>query len=173
MCSAIMAAFFSLQQLVDMLSIGTLLAYTIVAICVLVLRYEHVENADVSPRRTKWNEVLSISHDNKPSKESSTVTKIAVVFFFILSIILGCLVTFVSFTTLNIVIGSTCIVFMIMTVYVISKQPVDKNINISFKVPLVPLLPCFSIFCNTYLMLQLDGATWIRFGVWLVIGKFD
>ena len=39
------------------------------------------------------------------------------------------------------------------------------------QVPWVPILPCISVFVNIFLMMRLSEATWIRFGVWMVIGE--
>jgi len=39
-----------------------------------------------------------------------------------------------------------------------------------FRAPLVPITPVISILACLYLMLQLPRLTWIRFGVWLVLG---
>lgn len=171
--SAVMAAVFSLHQLVDMLSIGTLLAYTIVAICVLILRYEYIAtDADVlEVSDSTWKEIFRLHSSSTPTRSSSTLTKYLVVIFAILSTLLGCLVSFIDFTIANIVGISIVGAAMVAIVFLNFLQPVDKKQNISFKVPFVPFLPCFSIFCNIFLMLQLDGATWIRFGVWLVLGE--
>ena len=42
--------------------------------------------------------------------------------------------------------------------------------HISLQIPLVPLIPCLSIFCNITLMMKLNYLTWIRLAIWLVIG---
>lgn len=39
------------------------------------------------------------------------------------------------------------------------------------QLPLVPLTPALSILLNIYLMLKLSYMTWLRFLVWLIIGK--
>ncbi|KAL3319251.1 Cationic amino acid transporter 4, partial [Cichlidogyrus casuarinus] len=47
----------------------------------------------------------------------------------------------------------------------------EQNVNFdSFKVPLVPLLPCLSIFLNICLITKLSPMTWLRFFIWLLIG---
>jgi APA family basic amino acid/polyamine antiporter len=39
-----------------------------------------------------------------------------------------------------------------------------------FRAPWVPLTPIISIVTCLYLMFQLPKVTWIRFGVWLLVG---
>ena len=72
-----------------------------------------------------------------------------------------------SVVSLSILVFST-----IFNILLLSLQPENKD-PLFFRVPLVPWLPAFSLFLNIYLVLLLDKASWIRFAVWLFLGKFS
>lgn len=172
--AAFMALIFNLHQLIDMMSIGTLLAYTIVAICVLVLRYEdddknQVKELDVSLGHT-IKQLFNLNFVKHPNELSSRITKVATVAFCVACVILCMLLDYsVNKSPLITILVIATTASLIGLIIVIALQPTsDKKLN--FKVPFVPLLPCLSIFINLYLMFQLDINTWIRFIVWIIIG---
>ncbi|XP_076877372.1 cationic amino acid transporter 3 [Brachyhypopomus gauderio] len=192
--AALMAFLFDLAALVDLMSIGTLLAYTLVAVCVLVLRYQPgslicsadnvgeqqkrpLNGADSGPSQglesfTPWH--LLFPCTQSPNQTSSQIvyaaTAVTCGLFTLLCIVLalwGESVVdghhlWVTVVVLLVILSTLCII-------VIWRQPQTTE-SISFKVPLLPVLPMVSIFINVYLMMQLDGPTWIRFAVWMGVG---
>jgi len=40
----------------------------------------------------------------------------------------------------------------------------------TFRLPWMPVVPAFGVLASLFLILQLHWETWVRFGVWLVIG---
>uniref|UniRef100_A0A8C7ZHL3 Solute carrier family 7 member 3a n=1 Tax=Oryzias sinensis TaxID=183150 RepID=A0A8C7ZHL3_9TELE len=197
--AALMAFLFDLGALVDLMSIGTLLAYSLVAICVLILRYqpgtlnsssqteklmdvERIESGDEygmemddKPLRETFTAKLLFNPSGKiPTEISGTIvyitTAVISVFITVLCIILanflpellrGHPAAVVPCAILTLLCG-ICVV-------IIWRQPESKE-ALTFKVPLLPWLPLFSVFVNIYLMMQLDVATWLRFAVWMIIG---
>nr|XP_020644291.1 high affinity cationic amino acid transporter 1 isoform X2 [Pogona vitticeps] len=199
--AAVMAFLLDLKDLVDLMSIGTLLAYSLVAACVLVLRYQpeqpnlayqmasttdevdNNESVSTSESQTAFlpeeEEKYSLKavifpQNTDPSKLSGFIVNVS-------SFIIGFLiVTFCSLTVLGkeaLINGKTwaitllVIVFVLCLVFIVIiwRQPESKT-KLSFKVPFLPVLPVLSIFVNMYLMMQLDGGTWIRFAIWMLIG---
>jgi APA family basic amino acid/polyamine antiporter len=64
----------------------------------------------------------------------------------------------------------TLFAFVLVSAGVIFLRRIDPERPRPFRVPWVPLTPLISIVACVYLMVQLPGITWIRFGIWLVVG---
>jgi amino acid transporter len=151
--SALMALVFDLLTLVEMLSIGTLIAYTQVALAVLISRYEIVGNT------------------NNDLSEN--------LFLIILMMLILCFISIYSFENHDFIDPISAIFFtclLCILIYLIYKNISHRKQNLSdelgniFLTPCVPWLPIFSIFCNIYLMLKLSLITWIRFIIWMFLG---
>ncbi|XP_020366130.2 high affinity cationic amino acid transporter 1-like isoform X1 [Rhincodon typus] len=197
--AAIMALLFDLDVLVDLMSIGTLLAYTLVAACVLILRYQPSPNKRDLYEMTEFGEKKSslASQMNSEDYQAEENTSVSLKLLFkperhtptkcsgliiyisvgILSIVLTCICIVLAKWLEELfnghVIWMTVLVMLCIVVaiitFIIWKQPQNET-SLSFKVPLLPFLPIVSMFINVYLMVMLDLGTWIRFGIWMFIG---
>lgn len=190
--AGVMAMIFNLDALVDMMSIGTLLAYSIVAVCVMLLRYAEDEDGDAqgfreTGGRTKpslsnskysarhyFQQLFNVKGLKEPTDLTASLASYATLGFCILASVLGILLVVLQEEIVDGDVGaivgvSIASVLVIVNVFVIARQPESKK-KLTFKVPLVPWIPALSAFINLYLMFNLSPATWIRFSVWMAIG---
>ncbi|KAL7832016.1 hypothetical protein AOLI_G00295640 [Acnodon oligacanthus] len=193
--AAVMAFLFDLKDLVDLMSIGTLLAYTLVAACVLVLRYQpeqpsvnvqyqianSQEEAEPDSISESSSRCLSGAQDSWTLKnlffpkntEPSCLSGFTVNVCTSLMGLLVCIFCIVAVQgglavwSVSVLGVLTGVCFLITVL--IWRQPESKT-KLSFKVPFLPFLPVLSMFINVYLMMQLDRGTWWRFLIWMVIG---
>lgn len=189
--AGLMAMLFNLDALVNMMSIGTLMAYTIVAVCVMLLRYRVDDDEEEAGGKIMSTLTGESSHSaseyvnqffntkrlSKPTDLTASLVTYAILSFCALMLV---------FDVLLVTLGSklaegngwaiAAIVIVgalnILNVLIIALQPQSQK-QLSFKVPLVPWLPAFSTFINLYLMCNLKVDTWIRFAVWMAIGFLD
>ncbi|XP_043648183.1 cationic amino acid transporter 2 isoform X2 [Drosophila teissieri] len=185
--TGILAAVFNLSQLVNMMSIGTLLAYSMVASCVLMLRYEvddRRESRIVANGRATgleqdrpsalWRRIFNLNGQTVPTKQTSRIVTYSVTLFSLWCMVFSQILTkfeedlanVTSFDGIKLVLG---IIPLAVLLLIISRQP-TSGVKLSFKVPLVPWLPGISIMINIYLMIKLDILTWVRFSIWIAIG---
>ncbi|ROJ29398.1 High affinity cationic amino acid transporter 1 [Anabarilius grahami] len=206
--AALMAFLFDLAALVDLMSIGTLLAYTLVAVCVLILRYQPgslgSSGADEKPLELQRLEAKGAMADvdsgdeygqdleTTPLKERFSIrmlvhpicdvpTKISGIIVYsatgTISVLFTMLCVVLSVYIQQVGMGSPLYITLVVILSVLSsaciiiiwRQPQSKQ-DLSFKVPFLPVLPLVSMFVNIYLMMQLDGTTWVRFAVWMAFG---
>ncbi|MCQ1985920.1 amino acid permease [Arthrobacter sp. zg-Y844] len=60
--------------------------------------------------------------------------------------------------------------FVVVCVAVIVLRYRQPDAPREFRLPLMPWIPAFGVLASGFLMLQLHWETWLRFGIWLVIG---
>ena len=141
--TAAVAFFMTLDALAEAISIGTLMAFSLVCAGVMMLRYMG------GPGVRKYIPISLIIAFMAVSFLSAM--------FFIHSDVVP--------LPVSIVFGVLAIVIFIALCFMKT-----YNIPTTFKCPLVPFVPCVGIAINMYMLAGLKSAAWIRLGVWLVIG---
>ncbi|XP_069749112.1 cationic amino acid transporter 3-like [Narcine bancroftii] len=198
--SAIMALLFDLDVLVDLMSIGTLLAYSLVAVCVLILRYQppqlmksdlyemtpfgeskanletqiNSENDQDEDKALMSLKLLFYPKGKKPTKSSGLIIYICVG---ILSIVLTCIAIIIAKYHREILDGQVLWVMLLGTLCLVVAvitfviwKQPQSKVPLTFKVPFLPFLPIVSVFVNVYLMVMMDLGTWTMFAIWMLIG---
>lgn len=185
--AAFLALIFDLEALVEMMSIGTLLAYTIVALCVLLLRYQpgsvgivkggekiFLTNEETADHEAPREDTRLTQETDGPTLQTARLAAIGiycnVAMYFFISILL----IWGGHAILNgraWAIFMACLLGILLVTFIVLlvRQPQNKT-PLPFKVPCVPAIPLFSIFINVFLILKLNYLTWIRFAVWMTIG---
>jgi basic amino acid/polyamine antiporter, APA family len=59
---------------------------------------------------------------------------------------------------------------VLVSIGVIVLRRTRPDLRRAFRVPLMPVLPIASALACLWLMLNLPGETWWRFGIWMVVG---
>ena len=177
--TALLAMIFDLSSLVDMMSIGTLMAYMMVAASVLVLHYQPGrvgENLLMSngTGRLSVAQLFNLDAQTSPDGVSALTSQLLLVAYMLVStaeayILAHHLHQIQLLDPLLLSLAMTGAVFMGLLVFFLALQPRNQEV-LTFRTPMVPFLPALAIFVNIYLMMKLSLATWIRFLVWLTVG---
>ncbi|XP_028382764.1 cationic amino acid transporter 2 isoform X2 [Phyllostomus discolor] len=197
--AAVMAFLFDLKALVDMMSIGTLLAYSLVAACVLILRYQpglSYEQPKYAPEKEALEPCAAAESESAsqvtmlqgqgfslsalfspsalPTQQSGSLVSFLVVFLACLVLGLSVLTTYgvqaiAELEAWSLTLLVLFVLLFVAVVLAIWRQPQNQH-RVAFMVPFLPFLPAFSILVNIYLMVQLSAVTWIRFSIWMALG---
>ncbi|XP_059733588.1 cationic amino acid transporter 3 isoform X1 [Bos taurus] len=194
--AAVMALLFELTDLADLMSIGTLLAYSLVAFSVLVLRYQPEQNLSQNETAEEEIDISQLEArplQSVPEAENSRILKtlwfpsstiptrksgrivygcafLLVLLLMVLSLILTLLTSRV-FSGLSVYTTVAVLLLPITGITtIIWRQPQNPS-PLHYKVLCWPILPLVSIFVNVYLMMQMNTRTWVQFGFWMGIGS--
>jgi APA family basic amino acid/polyamine antiporter len=144
--SGILAFCLDLATLSDMVSIGTLISFTIVCIAVIPLRFQKA------------------THSHMKSKGNR-----GAILLLLLSIAFG---VGVRLSYWILCISSFCLI-VLTCIYLYTIMPTESENSLnrsSFLCPAVPFIPAAGIICNCVMLSQLEIFAWARFGAWSLVG---
>ncbi|NWW90443.1 CTR2 protein, partial [Rhynochetos jubatus] len=195
--AALVALLFDLKALVDVMSLSTLLAYSLVAGCVLLLRrcpwrtagacpdiqnlllrYQPGPYAQDPPVGRVPAVQLCWDHLVHPPPHPTPHSSAAVTWALMAVAALVCAVSWVSIAGLPCLRagGAWCIATLVLPLLgilaaalLIWRQPQSQE-KASFMVPCLPFLPLLSITINSTLMARLSAAAWLRYLLWMAVG---
>jgi APA family basic amino acid/polyamine antiporter len=64
----------------------------------------------------------------------------------------------------------TLFAFVLVSIGVIILRKKRPDLERSFKVPFMPVIPILSVLACIWLMINLTAITWVRFIIWMAIG---
>ncbi|NXN83142.1 CTR2 protein, partial [Bombycilla garrulus] len=195
--AALLALLFDLKALVDTMSIGTLLAYSMVAGCVLLLRAHPASDVGHAqawvpcrcryrPERSPWDTAagkvpavqLCWDHLVQPPPRATPRSSTLVRWALTAAAALACALSWVSAAGLPCLQagGAWCIAALALPLLgilaaalLIWRQPQSRD-TASFMVPCLPFLPLLSICINAVLLARLSAAAWLRYLLWMAVG---
>ncbi|CAH1183413.1 unnamed protein product [Phaedon cochleariae] len=178
--SGLLATFMDLSQIIDLITIGGLLSAGIIAPLVLLLRYEknenstkgNIQNGDIEVKKICYKDMFNLKQISLPSTITSRVANITILCFCTVSITLNIVLVHGSKILSPIIyyiLVSIILLILVILMIILSRQP-QSDRELTFKVPLVPLIPCLSVIFHTHLMMNLGAFTWVGFIVWILIG---
>ncbi|XP_057568243.1 cationic amino acid transporter 3-like [Hippopotamus amphibius kiboko] len=190
--AAILVLLVEFRDILEVMLTGIMLSYSLVALSVLVLRYQPDQN-EKTEEEIEMPNLDQISLESVPEAGSSKILKslcdplntvptlasghivyrCALLFVLLLTILSLVLARWPSRVFSGDPVSTTAAVLLLLLIVgvtvIIWRQP-QSPAPIRFKVPALPVLPLLSIFVNVYLMMQMTSGIWVQFGVCMGIG---
>ena len=162
--AGLLALLLDIDVLTDMISIGTLLAFTVVCVSILVLRYE----------RSTEDGSSGTSSDSTARPEEGAASAENLAYWYVAYFLLAAVAFNASWASVSLGHFQFAFLTVFALVLVSCTHKLAKieqaNFAASFRCPLVPWFPCIGIIFNINLIFGLPASSFFRLCVWSILG---
>ncbi|CAB3405217.1 unnamed protein product [Caenorhabditis bovis] len=170
--NAILALVFDLAALVEFMSIGTLLAYSMVTACVILLRFQRAykdgseTEFDDGGSLKSWVPFKSFWTRFPHGRSIQCAVAGLIIGYVLIALPFRIAIYTNPGGIILLLIGA--VIAIVSFIFILGHE---QNIRTAtYKVPFVPFVPAVGLLANVFMMVFLNHLTWIRLFVWLAIG---